>query len=190
MGDNTNNLPNPLNCSKFWPDNIVDIKCGYFHTLVLTSNREVYSCGGNYCGELGIPNCTSSDNLKKIDTLSDIIRIECGYFHSMFIDCDYNLFICGRNFYGQLGLDDKFRGKLIKHSLSNIIDISSGGNSTFVKTTDNEIYAFGSNKFLELGVETNEKQVTPIQILQGNEDIWHSRIYKSTAKSARFIQKN
>merc|ERR1712227_320537 len=29
----------PIKCDN-WPNDIVDIKCGYFHTLVLTSNRE------------------------------------------------------------------------------------------------------------------------------------------------------
>ena len=29
---------------------VIDIKCGYEHTLVLTKNGDVYSCGYNYYG--------------------------------------------------------------------------------------------------------------------------------------------
>ena len=32
------------------PDDVVDIKCGSEHTLLLTSNRYVYSCGTNQFG--------------------------------------------------------------------------------------------------------------------------------------------
>ena len=79
---------------------------------------------------------------------------------------------------------------MYKYSLlSNIIDISNGGNHNFVKTSNNEIYAFGHNYSLELGKETEEDcQLTPIQVFQGREDIWWSNIdRKSKAKSARFI---
>ena len=68
-------------------------------------------------------------------------------------------------------------------SLSNIIDISKGGCHSFVKTSNNEIYAFGRNKEFQLGIKTeHEKQVTPLITLE--ENVWHTRI-KPRAKSAR-----
>ena len=77
----------------------------------------------------------------------------------------------------------------MKHpSLSNIIDISKGGNNTFVKTSNNEIYAFGYNQYSQLGIKTeNRNQITPIRVFEDNEDIWFSNINKSKAKSARSI---
>ena len=95
----------------------------------------------------------------------------------------------GENSCGQLGLcDEKDRFKPIIHpSLSNVIDISSRGYHSFVKTSNNEIYAFGCNKYSQLGIETtNENQLTPIRVFEDNEDIWYSNINKSKAKSARF----
>ena len=74
----------------------------------------------------------------------------------------------------------------MKHpSLSNIIDISNGGLRSFVKTSNNEIYAFGNNYFSQLGIKTKDKQITPIRVFEDNEDIWFSNINKSKAKSAR-----
>ena len=74
----------------------------------------------------------------------------------------------------------------MKHpSLSNIIDISKGGNLSFVKTSNNDIYAFGNNEYSQLGIKTeNDIQITPIRVFEENEDIWKSNI-KSKAKSAR-----
>merc|ERR1712224_801040 len=91
---------------------------------------------------------------------------------------------------GQLGLGDRNnRNKPIKHpSLSNIIDISNGGNHSFIKTSNNEIYAFGNNEYSQLGIKIeNRKQLTPIRVFEDNEDIWYSNINKSKAKSARSI---
>ena len=106
----------------------------------------------------------------------------------MCIDVNDNLWLFGENKHGQLGLGDKnHRYKPILHPmLSNIMDISSRGYGTFIKTLDQKIYAFGLNDHSQLGIETSEKkQLTPIQVFQGKENIWKSFIGKSEQKSAR-----
>ena len=67
---------------------------------------------------------------------------------------------------------------------------SNGGYHTFVKTSNNEIYAFGYNEYSQLGIKTeDDNQLTPIRVFEDNEDIWFSNINKSKAKSARLIGK-
>ena len=175
-----------------WPKNVVDIKCGYSHTLVLTSNQEVYSCGNNRLSQLGreTDSTCCSSSLVKIPELSDIVRVEVGFGLSMCVDNNNNLYIFGYNDKGQLGLgDDKVNKHTpIKHpSLSNVIDISSSGKHSLVKTLSNEIFGFGDNTFAQLGIITEDKnQTLPIQVLIGNEDIWSLNFFNSSrAKSAR-----
>merc|ERR1712224_906953 len=162
MGGNQNSPFNlPYHCEN-WPNDIVDIKCGQFHTLVLTSNGTIYSCGQNKFGQLARK--TDEPHLErrglayspslKISVLSDIVRIECGFYHSMCIDEMNHLYIFGNNLCGQLGLGHKKDKKepTIHPSLQNIVDISSKGDHTFVKTSNNEIYAFGDNNYSQLGI--------------------------------------
>ena len=108
----------------------------------------------------------------------------------MCIDSDNNLYLFGTNSFGQLGLGDTYhRFAPVKHpSLVNVIDISSKGQHTFVKTSNNEIFSFGFNVSVQLGIKTEDKyQIIPIRVFEDNENIWHSNIPKSKAKSARYI---
>ena len=183
----------PFKCTS-WPKEVIDIKCT-LHTLVLTSKQEVFSCGYNDFGQLGRKSeemnfyVKYSSNLIKIEELCEIKRIECSSDSSMCIDNYNNLYVFGGNGCGQLGLGHTNHVEIpLKHpSLSNIIDISSGGRHTFVKTSDNEIYAFGSNELEQLSSETeNKRQLSPISIFQGKEDVWYSKnIEKLKLKSAR-----
>ena len=187
--ENTEDQNLPYKCEN-WPDNIVDIKCGAVHTLVLTENQEVYSCGFNYNGELGLVLFQDySSSLKHIERISEIIRIECGEEYSMCIDIYNNVYIFGGNFQGQLGFGDYYRRrKPVKHpSLNDVIDVSKGGSHTFIKTSTNRVYAFGSNYYSQLGVKTEDKnEINPIQVFHENENIWYSNLQRGLrAKSAR-----
>ena len=173
-----------------YPDDIISIKCGGCHTLLLTLEGKVYSFGSNSGGHLGLnDNSIQKTNIPTlIRSIPEIRRIECGDDYSMCIDVNDDLWLFGENYYGQLGLgDNEDRIKPTKHpTLSNIMDISSRGDSTFIKTFDHKIFAFGFNSESQLGIETSGKnQLIPIQVFQGNEDIWKSFIGQSKQKSAR-----
>ena len=177
----------PTKCIN-WPKDIIDIKCGFSHTVILTSNREVYTVGNNQLGQLGRKSKNDSRvSIQKLLRLSDIIRIECGYYHSLCIDTQNRLIVFGGNGYGQLGLGDdvEYEYTIIHPSLSNIIDISSKGCHTFVKTYSNQIYSFGLSFTIQIGSEIEDYQFTPMRVFQDNETIWCSNINISRAKSAR-----
>lgn len=202
--------PIEIKCSDWIKDensDIVDIKCGNYLTLVLTSNQEVF-CSGNSL--LPKDNSKVSEfTLHKVETLSEIIRIECGMNYSMFLDANNFLYVFGFNSCGQLGIgnymyetyDYFYSGQIIdpyhvlqeviRHPiLSNIpiIDISKGGVHTFVKTSSNKILAFGNNIFSQLSLPSDGKKSDlskPKRVFQNNEDIWFSNKYTSRAKSSR-----
>ena len=101
-----------------WPGDVIDIKCGRYHTLVLTSNQNVFSCGNNEYGQVGRDSDKQNSTiLQKIEELSEIIRIECGEYHSMCIDIYNNFYIFGSNEYNQLGFNNKQISKPTKHPI-------------------------------------------------------------------------
>lgn len=173
-----------------WPDNIISIRCGLVHSLLLTSEGYIYSFGFNGTGQLGIndKNIESTNIPTLIRDVPEMKSIYCGYCYSACIDVNDNMWVFGSNDSGQLGLGDKENRykPVLQPTLSNVIDISLGTYTTFVKTQYNKIYAFGGNREFQLESKTPKKrQLTPIQTFIGNEDIWSSSTRKSKQKSAR-----
>ena len=70
---------------------VVKIACGRFHSLFLFSNGEVYGCGANKVGQLGVGEgkVASADfkSLVKVP-IRDVVDIDAGYEFS--IACDKN----------------------------------------------------------------------------------------------------
>ena len=79
---------------------------GQSHYLILTYNNEIYSCGSNNYGQLGInsfvPNPVSK--LYKVK-LPPIIDISCGPNANMVVTVFGDIFVWGYNVYGNLGTD-------------------------------------------------------------------------------------
>ena len=192
LENNNGNQYTPILCSSLVNEEIIDIKCAFDHTLALTSNGDVLSCGSNVNGQLGRK--TEKDNsnsFQKIKELSEIIRIECGSYHSMCIDINNDLYVFGRNNEGQLGFgctNEPFISQPTTHSLKNIIDIACGHERTFFKTYKNEIYVSRFGGYLELSEESpNVNYVS--RVFEDNEDIWRSND-KPKSKSARSVFPN
>ena len=186
----------PFKC-KDWPHEVVDIKCGDEHTLVLTSTGCVYSCGSNLSGQLGrLCDGLNDSKLKKITKLLNIVRIECGRYYSICVDIRNVILLFGDNSNGELGFvnsNGDYQPKISfpkRHPfLVNIIDISSGGTDIFFKSNTNAIFSFSFiEKFLDIPVrelfskkmDLTRGLLVPKQIFK-ELDIWCPNITKMYA---------
>ncbi|OWZ24114.1 HECT E3 ubiquitin ligase [Phytophthora megakarya] len=98
----------------------LEIRCGYYHTIVLCSGAHLFGFGRNDYGQLGLGrvNASSAANLqlqqqrfscaRLIEELEgkDIVRFACGCYHTVAASDNGVMYVFGRNNHGQLGTGD------------------------------------------------------------------------------------
>ncbi|KAJ5069785.1 btk-binding protein-related [Anaeramoeba ignava] len=163
------------------------------HVFLLNSNQELFGCGWNEYGQLGLRKLINQISIKKLTQIQNIpkgkiIDIQSGSMHSVMLIENENenpkrkLYSCGYYQYNGLGKDgreDTYEFTEIKSSLfendDNILDFSVGNHHTLILTEKGKMIGFGQNLFGELGFGDIKRQSIPIQIelpkLRFNENI-------------------
>ena len=162
---------------------ITKISLGYKHSLFLTSEGRVYSCGYNWNGQLGLGNQFERKNPTLIHKYYDntesvnynmirITEISSGLEHSLFLTSEDCVYSCGSNWNGQLGLGTGGEGtketrptlietyydsdsEAINYDKIIITKISSGGMHSLFLTSEGRAYSCGDNLNGQLGLGTN-----------------------------------
>ena len=137
------------------------IAAGEAHTLILTNDGKVYSCGGSggNDGRLGLNDTTN----RVVPTLIThnigsltISAISCGQYSSAFLTNDGKVYSCGYNGNGELGLNDTTNRSvptLISTNIGSLTILAiSWGSSSYFLTNDGKVYSCGSNGSGELGL--------------------------------------
>ncbi|KAJ5069091.1 claret isoform a [Anaeramoeba ignava] len=146
-----------------------DIICGKNQTYFITNNCQLYSCGANQNGQLGVATIPSSN--RPLLCANNVQRVFSGLSSEFFYFQDLNgqLFSCGLNLQGQLSLNHQknisIPNKIItennpKFPIGAILKIATGQNHSFLlaqrKTTssnpENFVYFVGSNQKLIFSV--------------------------------------
>jgi alpha-tubulin suppressor-like RCC1 family protein len=150
--------------------NIKDISCGGYHSSLLLENNELWTCGNNTYGQLGlgdkINRSTFTQVTKPATMTSPIKYITSGVYYTVLLCEDSSLWVVGNNNYGQLGFGDttdrKVFTKVTRPSTmtSNVKDIYSETNHTVLLTNDNEIWSCGYNSNGQLGFgDTTDRNI-------------------------------
>lgn len=88
--------------------NIIYAACGQNHSLFLTDTFEVYACGDNKNGQLGIGKQKRDTIITKPKRINfsgpKICKIGCGAEFSVILDINGNLHTFGSPEFGQLGM--------------------------------------------------------------------------------------
>jgi len=146
---------------------IIAVSAGVRHSLIITSEatNNLYSCGRNSEGQLGIGNTTNINTFQNVTTNisgKKIVFISAGGYSSYALtnENSNNLYSCGRNLDGELGLSDKinkttFQNVTADISGKKIIAVAGGGFSSYILTNEsqNNLYSTGDNdNYGELGL--------------------------------------
>ncbi|KAJ5077350.1 secretion-regulating guanine nucleotide exchange factor [Anaeramoeba ignava] len=171
-----------------------------YHVFLLNLNQELFGCGDNDHGQLGLGESTKEeDKIQKLTKIQNIpkgkiIDIQCGAAHSIMLIENQNenpkrkLYSCGNCRFNGLGKDeeDTYEFTEIKSSLFEndddiILGFSCGYDFTSILTSNSKIIAFGGNEFGQFGIKDTKKyQLAPIQIelpkLRFNQNIFNYHI--------------
>lgn len=138
---------------------------GQDHILILAQG-EVWSCGSNDHGQLGLGNEHSSSKVTAIPQLSrsraDVCAIAAGGRHSLALSTTGSVFGWGANDCGQLGLGVDHSNlhpfPVLNINLERARFVVCGGNHSLVGLEAGGTFAFGCNEFGQLGIGKNEEE--------------------------------
>jgi alpha-tubulin suppressor-like RCC1 family protein len=135
------------------------VACGRKHTLVLTEDGEVLSCGVGEYGRLGTGSTSDSSIFETVEALAeeDIVQIEAGASHSMALTIDGSVYTWGRNDRGQLGMRDSNMDIYSTEAYPRVIEdtantkpehravcIAAGEDRSAYVTADGRLYVWGA----------------------------------------------
>lgn len=136
----------------------IDVACGSFYTLVLTTRNVVYAMGKEDYGCLGtgveITNMAigvETPTLVQALTRRAVTNITAGGWHSFFITEEGELYACGKGEYGRLGLgSESSRLEPVAVTtaaddvrLCRIVQVSAGGSHTVWRDENHHVFSTG-----------------------------------------------
>ena len=147
--------------------NVVKIAAGYYFSLFLTSNGDLWGSGENWAGQMGLGN---SDNPVSASFItSSVADIFAGGNHSLFIDKSDSLWGMGYNDCGQLGTGDttdQYSPILID---TNVVSADGGYCFTAYVKSDGTLWTAGANWSGQLGDDTDNQRYTFDQVISGSD---------------------
>ncbi|XP_075791030.1 putative E3 ubiquitin-protein ligase HERC4 isoform X2 [Pelodiscus sinensis] len=163
----------PRNIKSLSDIQIMQVACGYCHSLALSKGSEVFSWGQNKYGQLGIGyefKKQSSPQLIKSLVGIPFAQIAAGGAHSFVLTLSGAIFGWGRNKFGQLGLNDendRYVPNLLKSLRSQkIIHICCGEDHTAALTKEGGVFTFGAGGYGQLGHNSTSHEINPRKVFE------------------------
>lgn len=152
-------------------ESVTHISASKYHSLAITKEGNVYSWGHGRSGRLGHGDEHSQPEPKLIQSLLKvkIIRIAGAEGHTLALSDRGDVFSWGSNTFGQLGhgnseqsskiLSYPKKVEVLKKDF--VVGIAAGESHSLCFTDTGEVYAWGSNKFGQLGIRPSETSSGP-----------------------------
>jgi alpha-tubulin suppressor-like RCC1 family protein len=166
--------------AKTWSNpNVSMFGAGAYHSLMVTNQGVIKTCGRNNFGQLGLGDILDRTTPTAVGYTSDWSVISVKSTHTIGQKTNGSLWAWGRNDYGQLGINSRIdQNSPVQINISNDVSlISAGGHMTIVRKSDGSLFGWGRNDAGQLGLgyttsSTSEPYgvLLPTQI--GNNTDW------------------
>lgn len=154
---------------------ITQIAAGGSHSVALQSGGAVWTWGANGYGQLGDGTTTNSATPVQVkkengDPLGNVTMIAAGGAFTVAVDGSNNVWVWGYNGYGQLGLNPASKtSSNVAVQVTNItttiagtiMEISAGADHVLALKSDKTVWAWGLNRYGQLGDGSTTDRFTP-----------------------------
>lgn len=152
---------------------IIQISCGYYHSVALSDAGDVYTWGNNDNNELGYgENMTHSVIPRRVKGLYGlpIAMISSGAYHNFVITVTGCLYGWGCNRNGQLGMGDT-KVKPLPEVCKTVrtlgfVYVSCGENHSTALTHDGGVFTFGGGNYGQLGHNNTHTETNPLKVFE------------------------
>ena len=161
------------------------IYAGYQHSLLIKPDGSLWAWGNNRERQLG--DDTKESKLTPTKVMDDVVAVCAGYGeHTLAIKANGSLLAWGYNSDGQIGNGEKWTGtakqKIIK-VMDDVIAASGGYAHSLAIKSDGSLWAWGDNKFGQLGDGTTTDSLTPVEIMDDVTAISAGPYFSAAVKS-------
>ncbi len=166
LGDTTDrHSPTQVGSAHDW----AAVSAGIGYSLATRKDGTLWAWGDNSFGELGLGDTAERHTPTQVGSASDWVGVCCLGHHSVALKADGTLWAWGENSYGQLGLGDTTdRSSPTQVGTSrDWAAIAPGGADsyqTLALKRDGSLWAWGFNRFGQLGLGDTTDRHTPTQV--------------------------
>jgi hypothetical protein len=183
---NAVNTPTALPVAGDLTEIAIDIAAGDYSTYIVKLSGELYACGRNTMGQLGLGTNSSFESALTLVPMSQkILRVVAGPDFALALDEEGQLWAWGSNGFGQLGLGNQINvnSPTMVGTDTDWVDISCGGSHVLGLKKNGDLYAWGNDHFGQTGLtikSSPELVITGIKAMSAGRE--HSLILKNSVE--------
>lgn len=175
LGDTTDrNVPTKVGTATDWTKVAGGGRSVYGHSFAINSSGELYACGYNHGGQLGLGDNADRNVPTRVGEASDWNTIATGWgvgdfnisAHTLAINSSGELYAWGYNSAGQLGLGDTTNRNVPTKvgTATDWITAACGQLHSLAINSSGELYAWGDNEYNQLGLDDTTDRNTPTRV--------------------------
>eukprot|EP00002_Diphylleia_rotans_P025562 TRINITY_DN5054_c0_g1_i7.p1 TRINITY_DN5054_c0_g1~~TRINITY_DN5054_c0_g1_i7.p1 ORF type:complete len:745 (+),score=126.96 TRINITY_DN5054_c0_g1_i7:37-2271(+) len=134
---------------------IISLAAGTSHSIALSSDGSIYAWGSNEFGQTGLGTKKDQPTPKLVPFEERVYQVRCGDVHTAILTPSGKVYTFGCCENGRLGYNttkDQLTPRLVSDIVETVVELKAGGCHTAALDDKGQLYIWGWNKYMQLGV--------------------------------------